>query len=124
MRRTPAVFVVLLTALLLGACGSYGDGDNAPLESSVADSLKAVIDAEAPLVELRSVDCTGEQPTLECLASLGVGNTVVQVRFAVELGADGCWAADARRTVVLGAGSETNPLPDLSSASDLKGCLE
>jgi len=123
MRRTPAVFVVLLTALLLGACGSYGDGANAEVETSVANSLKAVIDTEAPLVELRSVDCTGSRPTLECLASLGVGNTVVQVRFAVEVGADNCWVADARRIVVLGAGSETNPLPNLSTSSNLKGCL-
>jgi hypothetical protein len=123
MRHAPAVIVILLTALLLGACGSYGDGPNAAVETSVADSLKSVIDAEAPLVELRSVDCTGDRPTLDCIAALGVGNTVVQVRFVVDVGADGCWVADARRTIVLGAGSETNPLPDLSTTSDLKGCL-
>ncbi|MGI9187178.1 MAG: hypothetical protein ACR2J9_06610 [Gaiellales bacterium] len=124
MRRALAVIVILIAALLIGACGSYGDGANAPVETSFADSITAVLDADAPLVELRSVDCTGERPTLECLASLGVGNTVVQIRLAVDVGADDCWTADARRTIVLGAGSETNPLADLSAASDLKGCLQ
>jgi len=123
MHRASAVFVVLLTALLVGACGSYGDGANAKVETSVANSLKTVIDAQAPLVELRSVDCAGTRPTLDCLASLGVGNTVVQVRFAVVVGADDCWVADARRTVVLGAGSETNPLTNLTASSNLKGCI-
>jgi hypothetical protein len=123
MRFAPVALVVLLVALGVTACGSYGDGANARVEQSLASSIKSVIDEQAPLVELRSVACTGEEPTLACLASLGVGNTVVQVRFAVAVGADGCWTADARRAVVLGAGTSTNPLGDLSAANDLKGCL-
>lgn len=125
MRRLPLTLVAVLAAgaTVLAACGAYGDGVNADAERSLAGSITTVLDEEAPLVELRSVDCDGAEPSLTCLASLGVGNTVVQVRFAVEIGADGCWIADARRTVVLGAGAQTNPLPELTAASDLKGCL-
>ena len=123
MRVAPVAVVILLAALGLAGCGDYGDGPNARVEDSLATSIKTGLDEQAPLVELRSVACTGAKPALECLASLGVGNTVVQVRFAVAVGADDCWAADARRAIVLGAGSQTNPLADLSSASNLKGCL-
>ena len=123
MRSAAAVVVTLLTALVATACGAYGDGANARVEQSLASSIKTVLDERAPLVELRAVACTGEKPMLDCLTSLGVGNTVVQVRFSVAVGADGCWTADARRAVVLGAGTATNPLGDLSAANDLKGCL-
>jgi hypothetical protein len=123
MRFAPLIVVVVLTALGSAACGSYGDGANARVEQSLSTSITTVLDERAPLVELRSVACTGDDPTLDCLASLGVGNTVVQVRFDVTVGADRCWTADARRVVVLGAGTATNPLGDLSAANDLKGCL-
>jgi hypothetical protein len=125
MRRPPILLVAALAvgAVTLAACGAYGDGVNADAERSLAASITTVLDDEAPLVDLRSVDCDGAEPRLTCLVSLGVGNTVVQVRFAVEIGADRCWVADARRTVVLGAGTQTNPLPELTAASDLKGCL-
>ncbi len=122
MRRVAPLLLLLLAGAFATGCGSYGDGANAKAEAALASSITAVLDADAPFVELRSVDCSGSDPSLDCLASLGVGNTVVQVHYAVAVGADGCWTADAGRTIVLGAGSETNPLPDLPAASNLKGC--
>ena len=113
-----------LAALALAGCGTYGDGGDAAVEQSLATSIKAALSDQAPLVDLRSVDCTGKRPAVDCVASLGVGNTVVQVQLAVAVRDDGCWVAHARRVDVLGAGSETNPLRLLSPASDLKGCIQ
>jgi hypothetical protein len=121
--RAVRLAVVLLTALVLAGCGAFGDGRNADVERGVATAVQDVLSSDAPFVELRSVTCTGGRPTLACRVDLGVGNEVVQVDYAVALAGDGCWTADARSMVVLGAGSQTNPLEQLSGASDLKGCL-
>lgn len=122
MPRLSAILLLVALGVVTAGCGAVGDGANASTEESLAASLRTVIDEDAPLVELRSVDCAGAKPTLACRVALGVGNTVVQVDYAVTLAADGCWTADAGRTVVLGAGSETNPLPSLPDASNLTGC--
>ena len=121
--RAVRLAAVLLTALVLAGCGTYGDGRNADVEAGVAAAVQDVLARDAPLVELRSVDCTGTRPAVACRVALGVGNEVVQVDYAVDVSADGCWTADARRIVVLGAGSDTNPLREMSSTSDLRGCL-
>mgnify|MGYP003338260638 CR=1 FL=1 len=68
---------------------------------------------------------TGTRPELEALFRKSLRLALQQTEVAIHapgpgwalemvssvaVGADGCWTADAGRTIVLGAGSETNPL--------------
>lgn len=121
MRR---VFVtVVLLAIVVAGCGSYGDGKDADVEKSVASSIGQQLETDAPLVTVRSVECSGQRPRLACDVQLGVGNTIVSVDYQVDVGSDGCWTAKALEVRVSGAGAETNSLRDVSGASDLTGCL-
>lgn len=121
--RRGALIAAAAAVLVLPGCGSFGDGNGAAVEESVASSMRAVLDRDAPLVEIRSVSCDGARPAATCRVDLGVGNEVVQGEYRVAVRADGCWTADAVRLVVLGAGSQTNPLADVPAASDLTGCV-
>ncbi len=121
--RAVRLAVVLLTALALAGCGGYGDGGNADVENAVASAVQDVLTRDAPLVELRAVTCSGQRPSIACRVDLGVGNEVVQVDYAVAVDDTRCWRADARRTVVIGAGTQTDPLSAVPDASDLRGCL-
>ena len=121
--RLAAVVLLLALASLVAGCGAFGDGRDADVESAIAAAMRSDLDAEAPLVQIRAVDCTGSRPDVTCRVDLGVGSEVVQVGYAVTVGADGCWEARATRAIVIGAGTDTNPLEHLGAASDLKGCL-
>ena len=110
-------------AVILAACGSYGDGGAAAVEESVAASIRVVLDRDAPLVEIRSVACDGTRPDDACRVELGVGSEIVQADYDVRIGDDGCWQGSARRIAVIGAGAQTNPLADATAASDLRGCV-
>ena len=100
---------------MLAACGSYADGDQGSLESVVAEEISQQIEREAPMVEVRSVECLRKDAATDCAVQLGVGNIV--------LGDDRCWVATARDLRVDGASSQTNPVAEVSRASNLKGCL-
>ncbi len=118
--------LLLLVAglILLAGCGGYGDGQSARLEDDLASAVRAQITDVAAMAEIRSVDCSGRRPQFDCQVALGVGNVVVQVDYAVAIDATNCWTADAKKIVVLGAGSQTNPLREIPAATDLKGCLQ
>lgn len=109
-------------ALVTGACGDVGDGPHAAVEESVGDRLGAVLDAEAPLVALRSVDCAGTRPALECRVRLDVRDAVVEADYAVTVAADGCWSAARTRVAVVGAGAEIDALRDAAGTRELTGC--
>jgi len=118
--------LLLLVAglVVLAGCGGYGDGQSAQLEDDVASAMRAQIADTAAMVEIRSVDCSSRHPQFDCRVALGVGNVVVQVDYAVAIDATNCWTADAEKIVVLGAGSQTNPLREIPAATNLKGCLQ
>lgn len=120
--RGPALLVLLLTALVAGACGDVGDGPHAAVEESIADRLGVVLGEEAPLVELRSVDCAGARPTLECRVRLDVRDAVVEADYTVAVAADGCWSAARTRVAVVGAGAEIDALRDAGGTRELTGC--
>ncbi len=110
--------------ILLAGCGGYGDGQSAQLEDDLASAVRAQITDVAAMVEVRSIACSGRRPQFDCRVALGVGNVVVQVDYAVAIDATNCWAADAKKIVVLGAGSQTNPLREIPRETNLKGCLQ
>lgn len=110
-------------ALVLTACGSYADGDQGSLESEVAEEISQQIEREAPMVEVRSVDCIRKDAKTDCAVQLGVGNIVLSLHYDVVLDDDRCWIATARDLRVDGASSQTNPVAEVSRASNLKGCL-
>lgn len=121
MRRV--LLIVFLFAIVVTGCGSYGDGYDADVEKSVASSIGQQIETDAPLVTVRSVECSGQRPRLACDVQLGVGNMIVSVDYRVDIGSDGCWTAKAFEVRVSGAGTGANLLRDVSGASDLTGCL-
>jgi hypothetical protein len=108
---------------MLTACGSYADGDQGSLESVVAEEISQQIEREAPMVEVRSVDCVRMDSNTDCAVQLGVGNIVLSLHYDVVFGDDRCWEATARDLRVDGASSQTNPVAEISRASNLKGCL-
>jgi len=117
------VLILLPLALLLGGCGSFGDGSQAGLESNLSAALTQQIELDAPMVEVRSVECVQQDSASDCTVQLGVGNVVVSLHYNVVVDANDCWVATAHDVRVEGAGSATNPLADLSDASDMSGCL-
>lgn len=117
------VLTLVSLALVLAACGSYADGDHGSLESVVAEEISQQIERDAPMVEVRSVECLRKDEATDCAVQLGVGNVVLSLHYDVVLEGDRCWAATARDLRVDGAGSQTNPLAEVSRASNLKGCL-
>lgn len=117
------VLILVPLALVLAACGSYADGDQGSLESVVAEEISQQIELEAPMVEVRSVDCARKDAKTACAVQLGVGNVVLSLHYDVVFGEDRCWVATARDLRVDGAGSQTNPIAEVSRASNLKGCL-
>ena len=119
----PTVVLLLALAALTAGCGTVGDGRDADVEESIARAMRADLDAEAPLVQVRSVECRGPRTGLACRVALGVGGEVVQVDYRLLIDGARCWEAQAVRTVVVGAGTETDPLRDMTGASDLQGCL-
>ena len=108
---------------MLAACGSYADGDQGSLESVVAEEISQQIERDAPMVEVRSVDCLRKDSNTDCAVQLGVGNIVLSLHYDVVLSDDRCWVATARDLRVDGASSQTNPIAEVSRASNLKGCL-
>ena len=121
----------LRTALLAGlvvlaaaGCGAVGDGALGPLEDSVADAARARLAAEAPLVALRAVDCTGTTAAAACAVDLDLTaqESVVRVGYAVAVEADGCWTARPERVEQFGAGAGVEA--DVSGVDGrLTGCL-
>lgn len=93
------------------------------MEAAVAAAITTQTENAAPMVVVRSVGCVGQRPSVQCTVHLGVGNTVVSLRYTVAIGTDNCWSATARNLRVDGSESQTNPIVELSPASDLKGCL-
>ena len=81
---------------MLAACGSYADGDQGSLESVVAEEISQQIEREAPMVEVRSVECLRKDAATDCAVQLGVGNIVLSLHYDVVLGDDRCWVATAR----------------------------
>jgi len=75
------------------------------------------------MVEVRSVDCVRAGTASDCTVQLGVGNVVISLRYDVVIDDGRCWVATAHDVRVDGAGSETNPLAEVSRASNLKGCF-
>ena len=108
---------------MLAACGSYADGDQGSLEFMVAEEISQQIEREAPMVEVRSVDCRRKDSNTDCAVQLGVGNIMLSFHYDVAFGDERCWVATARDLRVDGAGSQTNPVAEVSRASNLKGCL-
>ena len=127
MRVARPFRVALLTglvALAAAGCGAVGDGDLASLEESVADAARARLAADAPLVALRGVACTGTEAAATCVVDLDLTaqESVVRVGYAVAGGADGCWTARPERVEQLGAGAGVEA--DVSGVDGrLTGCL-
>jgi hypothetical protein len=117
------VLILLPFTLLLAGCGSFADGDQAGLESKIATELTRRIELDAPMVEVRSVECVQQASASDCAVQLGVGNVVVSLNYSIAVDANDCWAATARGVRVEGAGSGIDPLKDLSGASDMSGCF-
>ena len=87
------------------------------------EEISQQIEREAPMVEVRSVECLRKDAATDCAVQLGVGNIVLSLHYDVVLGDDRCWVATARDLRVDGASSQTNPVAEVSRASNLKGCL-
>ena len=122
MRRGGAAALAAI-GLVLAACGAYGDGGSAKVEQSLAASMRAALDRDAPLVAVRDVTCDAAQPLSACRVDLGVGNEVAQVGYLVTVQQDGCWTANAVRVEVIGSSSGTTPLAHVPDAADLRGCI-
>ena len=119
--RAVRLAVVLVAVLVLAGCGAMGDGPEAALEESVADAVRARLDADAPLSELRAVECRRDAATCRVDVDLGVERSVLRIDYALAIGADGCWTADPVRVEQLGAGAGVEPELDEVDAR-LEGC--
>ena len=120
-RAVRILVVVLAAAALLAGCGAVGDD---PLERSLADAVRARLAEDAPLVALRSVECTGADAAPSCVVDLDLTaqESVVRVDYAVVVGPDGCWRGRPVRVEQLGAGPGVEA--DIAGVDGrLAGCL-
>lgn len=121
--RSPVFLLPLITALVVG-CGPVGDGPTASIERSMTKALESQLNADAPLSQIRTVDCAETRPNVTCDIQIGIANMVLSLKYDVTVAEDGCWQAATKSVAVIGSGANREPLGKLSRSSDLKGCLE